>query len=515
MRFSRASGILLHPTSLPGPYGIGDIGPIAQQFVDFLVSAGQSIWQVLPLGPTGYGDSPYQCFSAFAGNPLLISLEELARAGLLEWREIEAALMQVAGAFSPDFIDYGAVIYYRLPLLRQAFTRLQRTPESPLNAELHSFRAANARWLDDYALFMALKDHHGGASWHTWDAAIAARQPAALAHWRNELLDDIAFHQFTQYLFFKQWGALKSYANGRGVKIIGDAPIFVAYDSADVWANRQLFYLDDVGNPTVVAGVPPDYFSATGQRWGNPLYRWDVMAADNFSWWIERLRATLTLVDLLRVDHFRGFAAYWEIPAAEETAIKGRWVPAPGDDLFHALEKELGDIPIIAEDLGLITPDVEQLRDHFGLPGMKILQFAFDGDPDNNYLPHNYTTNCIVYPGTHDNNTTVGWFSELHDGQRAIIANYLGREPRDIAWDLLRLACMSVADIAIVPFQDVLRLNSDARMNTPGLLGGNWSWRFRADALNATVAGDLRTLTALYGRLPNKPAKVPPTYDMS
>jgi 4-alpha-glucanotransferase len=472
------------------------------------------MWQILPLGPTGYGDSPYQCFSAFAGNPLLISLEEVAALGLLEWREIEAALMQVAGSFSPDFIDYGTVLHYRLPLLRQSFERLRQNPTSPINAELNRFSAAQARWLDDYALFMAIKAHHGGASWHSWDPAIATRQPDALDHWRAELAQDIAFQQYLQYLFFTQWGALKQYANARGIKIIGDAPIFVADDSADVWANRDLFYLDEVGNPTVIAGVPPDYFSATGQRWGNPLYRWDVLAEENFAWWVERLRAALTMVDLLRVDHFRGFAAYWAIPATEETAIKGRWMPAPGDDLFRTLEKELGAIPIIAEDLGLITPDVHTLRDQFDLPGMKILQFAFDGDPDNDYLPHNYVSNCIVYPGTHDNNTSVGWFSELNEGQRAIIAKYLGYEPRDIAWDLMRLAFQSVADIAIVPFQDVLRLNSDARMNTPGKPGGNWSWRFRADALNSSVAGSLRYLTALYGRLPDKPARPPASYEM-
>jgi 4-alpha-glucanotransferase len=512
MRFSRASGILLHPTSLPGPYGIGDIGSIARQFVDFLVSAGQSIWQVLPLGPTGYGDSPYQCFSAFAGNPLLISLEELARDGLLEWREIEAALMQVAGSFSPDFIDYGTIIHYRLSLLRQSFERLHQSPDSPIHAEIAAFCTPNAHWLEDFALFMALKARHDGISWHMWEPAIATRQPAALAYWRAELAPDIAFQQYLQFLFFKQWGALKGYANERGVKIVGDAPIFVAYDSADVWAHRELFFLDEKGNPTVVAGVPPDYFSATGQRWGNPLYRWDLMQAAGFTWWVERVRAALSTVDLLRIDHFRGFAAYWEIPASEETAIKGRWVPAPGDELFRTLEQELGDVPIIAEDLGLITPDVHALRDRFGLPGMKILQFAFDGDPDNDYLPHNYVANCIVYTGTHDNNTTVGWWSELDEGQRSLITRYLGHEPRDIAWDLLRLAFMSVADVAIVPFQDVLRLSSDARMNTPGKLGGNWSWRFRADALNESVAGSLRYLTALYGRLPDKPAKTAASY---
>jgi 4-alpha-glucanotransferase len=500
MRFPRSSGVLLHPTSLPGPWGIGDLGPAAYQFVEFLAAAGQSLWQILPLGPTGYGDSPYQCFSAAAGNPLLVSLDALVARGLLSHDEVAAA----AGAhLSPDIVDYGAVIGFKLPLLHRSFARLKDGADSELAAAFEEFKAANSAWLDDYALFMALKDAHGGAAWAEWAPELRTRQPAALEQARAQHGAAVEAQRYLQFLFFSQWTPLKAFANERGISIIGDAPIFVAYDSADVWANPELFFLDQEGLPTVVAGVPPDYFSATGQRWGNPLYRWGRMAEDGYAWWVARLRAAFAQVDILRLDHFRGFAAYWEVPASQETAINGRWVRGPGAALFSRLEQELGGLPLIAEDLGLITPDVDALREQFDFPGMKVLQFAFDGDPGNVYLPHHHVQNCVVYTGTHDNDTTVGWFSGLDEGQRQIVRTYLARDGSDIAWELIRAAMLSVADIAVTPFQDVLRLGSDARMNTPGLLGQNWGWRFRAEAINERVAGDLRFLTALGDRLPS------------
>ncbi len=506
MRFPRSSGILLHPTSLPGPWGIGDLGPSAYAFVDFLAAAGQSLWQVLPLGPTGYGDSPYQCFSAFAGNPLLISLDALIQRGLLSYDEAASAAAE--RCLSPDVVHYGEVLNLKLRLLRRAFERVLAGAAPDLAGDFRAFQAAQAGWLADYALFMALKDAHAGQPWNAWGPPLRDRQPEALARARQEHAATIAFQEFLQFLFFHQWSHLKAYANQQGIAIIGDAPIFVAYDSADVWANRDLFFLDASGNPTVVAGVPPDYFSATGQRWGNPLYRWREMAQDGYRWWVERMRAVFAQVDVLRLDHFRGFAAYWEVPAEEETAIKGRWVRGPGAALFTRLEAALGSLPIIAEDLGLITPDVHALRDQFDFPGMKVLQFAFD-TPENPYLPHNHVPNCVVYTGTHDNNTSVGWFQGLTEEERERVRAYLGRDGADIAWDLLRLALMSVADLVVIPFQDVLRLGAEARMNTPGLLGQNWAWRFRAEALNDGLASGLRFLTAVYDRLPPalKPAK--------
>jgi len=500
MHLTRSSGILLHPTSLPGRWGIGELGSAAYRFVDALVSAGQTLWQVLPLGPTGYGDSPYQCFSAFAGNPLLISLERLMEDDLLTADEVSASNLP------EDHVDYGAVIGFKYPLLERAFDRLWQGA-APKHAEAFAhFCAQNTRWLDDYALFMAIKGEHGGASWDTWARELSTRQPATLAQWSSRLARTVERQKFWQYLFFSQWRALKAYANERGLRIIGDAPIFVAYDSADVWGNPDLFFLDEAGHPTVVAGVPPDYFSATGQLWGNPLYRWDKMAQTGYSWWIERIRSALSLVDVLRLDHFRGFESYWEVPAEETTAINGQWVPGPRAALFEAIQRALGDLPIIAEDLGVITPEVEALRDQFELPGMKVLQFAFSTDATNPYLPHNYTRNCIVYPGTHDNDTTAGWwFNALTHEEREVVRCYLGRDGRDIAWDMWRLALSSVADVCIVPLQDIFRLGSEARMNTPGRMGGNWSWRFCAEALSPGLLDGVRLLTKTYGRAPVEP----------
>lgn len=505
MHFPRASGILLHPTSLPGQWGIGDLGASAYRFVDFLESAGQRLWQVLPLGPTGYGDSPYQCFSAFAGNPLLVSLDDLVDRGLLGQAEVEAAA-QAAGDLSNDHVDYGRVIGFKLGLLRASYERMCDSKAIGLTDAFEAFCVEQDAWLDDYALFVALKDAHGGASWNTWAPELRLRKAAALRKARKDLATQIQVQKYLQFLFFSQWVPLKAYANERDIRIIGDAPIFVAYDSADVWANPKLFYLDDEGLPTAVAGVPPDYFSATGQLWGNPLYRWDRMAKDGYAWWIARLRQTFSIVDILRLDHFRGFEAYWEVPAAEKTAINGTWVKGPGAALFARLREVLGDLPIIAEDLGVITPEVNALREQFNFPGMKVLQFAFGDDSTNPYLPHNYEPNCVVYSGTHDNNTTVGWFQDISEQEREAIRLYLGRDGSDIAWDLIRLTLMSVADISVVPLQDILRLGRHARMNTPGRPDGNWNWRFRAEALNDGLAFGVRLLTAAYGRVETRHA---------
>jgi len=501
MRFPRASGVLLHPTSLPGRLGIGELGEEAYRWVDFLVGSQQRYWQVLPLGPTGYGDSPYQCFSAFAGNPLLISLERLVEIGLLD----EADLADVP-PFPSEQVDYGWVIPWKFDLLKRSFANFQSRATRSQQTDFYYFCQRNASWLDDFALFMALKDAHQGAVWSTWEPAIVRRQGEALAHWKEALAEDFQRHQYLQYQFFKQWWALKEYANQQGVQIIGDIPIFVAYDSADVWAHPELFYLDEAGHSTVVAGVPPDYFSATGQLWGNPLYRWDVMASTGYAWWIERFKATLTTVDIIRLDHFRGFEAYWEVPASESTAVKGRWVKGPGVDFFSAIERALGHLPIIAEDLGVITPPVVAMREQFDLPGMKILQFAFATGVAKMDKPYGYPNNCVVYTGTHDNDTTLGWFTgSSTPEERAMALKYLGTDGHEINWDFIRLAWSSVADTAMVPLQDLLGLDTAARMNYPSRASGNWTWRFTAEALTPALQSRLAELTEIYGRAPEKP----------
>lgn len=513
MELTRSSGILLHPTSFPGPHGIGDLGEAAFRFVDFLVEAKQSLWQVLPLGPTGYGDSPYASFSTFAGNPLLINLDQLVEAG-----DLTPADVADVPAFPIDKVDFGWVIVWKASLLEKAARNFLASAGAERKADFEAFCTEQAGWLDDFALFMAVKDYFDqkaqaedvfGAMWSNyWDKDIALRKPAALKKWRKEKAETIALKKVLQYFFFRQWGAVRRYANERGIKIIGDIPIFVAPDSVDVWANRELFFLDKEGQPTVVAGVPPDYFSPTGQLWGNPLYNWKALAAQGYRWWIERIRATLQLVDIIRVDHFRGFEAYWEVPAEEETAINGRWIKAPGMELFETVERQLGELPILAEDLGVITPEVEALRDHFKFPGMKILQFAFDSkeagglDATNKFLPHNHGRNAVVYTGTHDNDTTRSWYRERTLEEKDLVRRYLARNDNDIVWDFIRLAMSSVARFAIVPFQDVLNLDKDARMNTPSVLGGNWAWRYRAEALNPWAWSRLRELVDLYGRDP-------------
>ncbi len=513
MELTRSSGILLHPTSFPGPHGIGDLGQTAYQFVDYLAGARQSLWQVLPLGPTGYGDSPYASFSSFAGNPLLISLDKLVEQGDLDGLD----LLDVPD-FPVDLVEYGWVIYWKVPLLEKAARNFLNKADESRRANFEDFCAEHAHWLDDFALFMVVKEHFDekareedvfGAMWSNyWDKDIALRQPEAVARWQKEKAEAIAIKKVLQYFFFDQWTALRRYANERDILIIGDIPIFVAPDSVDVWANRELFYLDDEGRPTVVAGVPPDYFSETGQLWGNPLYNWKKMASRGYQWWIDRIKATLSLIDIIRVDHFRGFEAYWEIPAEEETAINGRWVQAPGADFFETVKKVLGNLPILAEDLGVITPEVEALRDQFGFPGMKVLQFAFDAkeagglNATNGFLPHNHGRNAVVYTGTHDNDTTRGWYRNRRPEEKDLIRRYLGRPDHDIAWEFIRMAISSVARYAIIPMQDILNLDSNARMNRPSILGGNWTWRYRPEALNQWSSDRLRELVDLYGRDP-------------
>ena len=505
MKFPRSSGVLLHPTSLPGPFGIGDLGPEAFRFAKFLADAGQSLWQVLPLGPTGYGDSPYACYSAFAGNTLLISPEQLVAVGLLAKSDLPGVQ-----AFS-DRINFGEAHAVKEALLKKSYERYKKTTDTNLRSVFETFAQRQAHWLEDYALFRALKDAHGGVAWNNWEPSLVRRNDSALMQARDTLQDEVEAHMFYQFLFFQQWIALKTYCNEHDIKIIGDLPIFVAPDSADVWTNPEQFQLDKNGTPTVVAGVPPDYFSKTGQLWGNPLYNWETMLKDGFRWWIERVRATFTVVDIARVDHFRGFAACWEIPGGDKTAERGRWVEVPGRELFTAIRKTLGELPIIAEDLGVITPDVVALRDGFGFPGMRILQFGFGSDTKNIDLPHNYVQNVVAYTGTHDNDTTVGWFQSVAgEGSTRTAAqikreqkfclNYLNSDGKEIHWDFIRGVWASVANTAVVPLQDVLGLGTEARMNLPNSTSGNWSWRYKQGVLTNEMAERLRDLTELYGR---------------
>ncbi|MGH2536391.1 MAG: 4-alpha-glucanotransferase [Candidatus Promineifilaceae bacterium] len=503
MRFPRRAGVLLHPTSFPGRYGVGDLGPGAYAFLDFLAGAGQSLWQVLPLGPTGYADSPYQAFSSFAGNPLLINPDRLTAEGYLPAAAVKETLTFAAGR-----VDFGWVIGYKEALLRRAWDQFRAKGRPAQRRALEEFNAAEAAWLDDFALFMALKGRFketAGGVWNSWPAAIGRRHKRALNKWRAELAAEVGYYQFQQFLFFEQWRPLRAYAHAKGIQIIGDVPIFVAFDSADVWANRELFYLDRGGSPKVVAGVPPDYFSQTGQRWGNPLYRWQAMARDDYAWWAARLAAAFRLVDIIRIDHFRGFEAYWEIPADQPTAVVGRWLKGPGAAFFEAMQRRLGELPIIAEDLGVITPEVTALRERFNLPGMKILQFAFGGERNSDFLPHNFGRNCVVYTGTHDNETAVGWYLNADRSEQDHVRRYLARDGSDIAWDLVRLALASTADTAIVPLQDLMSLGNEARMNFPGKSGGWWSWRYTRQMLTPFIALRLAEMTELYGRAQKEP----------
>jgi len=487
----RASGVLLHVTSLPSPYGIGDLGPTALAWLDQLHESGQVWWQALPLGPTGYGNSPYQSLSSFAGNGLLISPDDLIQEGLLT-SDFERPTFPVAT------IDYDAVIPFKHRLLDQAWTEFAAGARKDLRADYEQFCHSEAHWLEDYALFRALKAKYNNTFYLEWPTDLVQRTPAALAEARQgtgRLIDQV---RFAQFLLFRQAKHLKDYANAKGVRLIGDLPFFVSPDSSDVWANPELFLLDDKHRPRFVAGVPPDYFSAQGQLWGNPVYNWDALRQSGFRWCIDRLRALLVHVDVIRLDHFRGFAAAWHVPAGAPTAQSGQWVPGPGADFFSAVQRELGGLPFIAEDLGVITPDVSALRDSFHIPGTRVLQFAFDGHPDNPYLPHNFVHNAVVYTGTHDNDTTRGWYEALPDWQRHNFWNYLGRpggEAPEAAWDLIRLAWSSPAALAIAPLQDVLNLGSNARMNVPGRADGNWRWRSTIDMLSGPAFQSLREVT--------------------
>jgi 4-alpha-glucanotransferase len=495
MRFPRASGVLLHPTSLPGRHGSGDFGPEAYHFVDWLAAGAQKLWQVLPLGGIGPGNSPYMSPSAFAGNVLLVDLAELQQQGWLD----EADLLPAPG-LRDDRVDYACMVPFRMARLAKAAARYAAASSAEQRAAFAAFAEQQADWLHDHALFMALCEAHDWRDWCDWPAAIAQREPAALRSAQAALADRVAFWAFCQWAFYRQWLALKAYANGRGVQIIGDTPIFIAHQSADVWANQALFQLGPDGRPTVVAGVPPDFFSATGQRWGNPLYRWDQHAQDGYAWWVDRVRRTCALFDIVRIDHFRGFAGYWEIPASEPTAIKGRWVPGPGAALFDAIAQALGPLPIIAEDLGVITPDVVALRQRFDFPGMRILQFAFAGDASDPFLPHNHACDTVVYTGTHDNDTSAGWWATATDHERHLARAYLATDGHDMPWTLIRTALASVADTAVLPMQDVLALPTEARMNHPGQASGWWSWRFQWPQIQPWHAGRLAELSRLYGR---------------
>jgi 4-alpha-glucanotransferase len=507
MTFQRASGILLHPTSLPGDFGVGDFGSEAYKFIDFLEKARQAYWQILPLGPTGYGDSPYQSFSAFAGNTHLISPQKMVEDGFLTEDETNQ---------KPDFtenrVDFGAVYEWKNRILPKAFERFQSMPNYDLRGDFDTFSRENAAWLDDYALYRAIKAAQNHRAWYEWDEPLRLRYENELNQAREALQTEIEAQKFYQFLFFRQWASLKKYANDKNIKIIGDVPIFVARDSADVWCNPHEFKLNEDGSPQVVAGVPPDYFSKTGQLWGNPIYDWERMRAEGFRWWIERVRFTLKTVDIIRVDHFRGFVGAWEVPGGDKTAENGSWSQVPGKDLFAALKNEFGELPMMAEDLGVITPEVEDLRDSFGFPGMRILQYAFGGDPKNRDLPHNYIQNCVAYTGTHDNDTTVGWFhskagagstrdASQIDRESEFCREYLKSDGSEIHWDFIRAVWASVADTAIAPMQDLLGLGNDARMNLPATDAGNWNWRFRKDDLTEEIAARLRRLTEIYGRI--------------
>ncbi|MEH1891797.1 MAG: 4-alpha-glucanotransferase [Nostoc sp.] len=501
MPFPRSSGILLHPTSFPSRFGIGDLGLEAYRFIDFLKESHQQYWQVLPLGPTAYGNSPYMCYSAMAGNPLLISPEKLRDEGLLT----EEDFANLPG-FPEEKVDFKEVVSVKIGLLKKAYEHFRANATPILQKEFEGFCDSKAYWLDNYALFMALKDANENANWHTWPSELVKRDPQAMEQVQERLNEEIFYYKFVQFEFFRQWSELKSYANMRGIDIIGDIPIYVAHDSADVWAHPNIFCLDEqTGAAAQMAGVPPDYFSATGQLWGNPVYNWEELQKQDFKWWVQRFEAMLDYVDIIRIDHFRGFEAYWAVPQGEETAMNGKWVEAPGDAFFEVIRQKLGKLPVLAEDLGVITPGVEALRDKYEFPGMKILQFAFSADAANPFLPFNYPRNSVVYTGTHDNDTTLGWFDTASDEEKQKLLLYLGSiSPEGIHWDLIRLALSSIANQAIIPLQDILGLGNQARMNFPSIPEGNWEWRYQPAALTQELGDRLKVLTELNGRAPQE-----------
>ncbi len=493
--FPRSGGVLLHPTSLPGPYGIGSFNRAAYEFVDFLARAGQKLWQLLPMGPTSYGDSPYQSFSSFAGNPYLIALETMVAEGLLD-----AAALADPPAFTAPGVDYCQMYEWKLPLLLRAAGEFERRANHAQKADFQFFCAEQAAWLEDFALFMALKNAHGGKAWNEWEPELRDRHPEALRKAREQHGELVHGHRFLQWLFDRAWQHLRRYANDKGIQVIGDIPIFVAMDSADVWVAPHAFHLDKNKRQTVQAGVPPDYFSPDGQLWGNPLYRWREMKADGFSWWLDRIRAAFRLYDIVRIDHFRGFAAYYEVPGKAKNARKGRWVKAPGVELFKTVRKKLGDVPIIAEDLGLITPDVQKLLDSTGYPGMRVLQFAFGSDAHDKFLPHNYVHHAVAYSGTHDNDTSAGWYETAGEHEKAAFHRYFDTDGSHAAHTLVRGVFASVASIAVVPLQDVLEVGKEGRMNFPGRSHDNWQWRFAEGDLKAEHEEFLLGLARAYGR---------------
>lgn len=497
MQLNRAAGILLHPTSLPGPDGIGDLGPEAYRWIDFLYQTGCQFWQVLPLGPTGYGDSPYQCFSAFAGNPYLISATSLLDQGLLTKYDLADRPQ-----FPVERVDYGPVIQWKMELLRRSYTIFKSKEFKELKQAFQSFKQEEAHWLDPFSIFMAIKNHHGNVAWNEWSDVLRMRQPNALESFNKIYQDEIEFQSYIQFVFYRQWQALHHYANEKGIRIIGDIPIFVAYDSADVWMHKELFHLDSEGLPKFIAGVPPDYFSETGQLWGNPLYNWDVHKEKGYEWWQSRFQAVLKQIDIVRLDHFRGFEAYWEVPFGNQTAVEGQWVQGPGSHFLKVIKEKLGDLPIIAEDLGVITQPVKEMRDEFNLPGMKILQFSFASDPDDDFLPHNYPVHCVAYTGTHDNNTCRGWYDNAPEREKDFCRRYLARSGEDIAWSMVRILWQSVAAWVLTPMQDILSLGEWARMNYPGNPSGNWIWRMHPAAINEGLIDRLYEINFLYGRLP-------------
>ncbi len=497
MLFTRKSGILLHPTSLPGKYGIGTLGKEAFSFIDFLIKSGQRIWQTCPLGPTGYGDSPYQCFSAFAGNPLLIDLELLVKERLLTTKDITPDK-----PFPEDHVDYGRLFQWKYPILKKAYVNFIKKNDPVEIKKFERFTETNKSWLEDYSLFMSIKDSFNGKPWSEWPSKLKTREPHALSEHRVKLAKDVEYYDFMQYIFFKQWKALKAYANTNYITVIGDIPLYVAYDSADAWANPEMFLFDKDSNPTCVAGVPPDYFSATGQMWGNPIYDWERMKKDGFKWWIARLRGNLELSDIIRFDHFRGLLAYWSIPYGDKTAENGKWERGCGEELFAIIHQELGEIPMIAEDLGIITDDVVALRERYSLPSMKILQFAFDSleASSKTFIPHVYNQRCVVYTGTHDNDTAQGWFNAAKKIDKDYVRKYLNITGNKVSFSFIRSAWSSTAMLAIAPMQDVLSLDSSSRMNTPGTPSGNWMWRYKANKITPKIISDLAEITKLYGR---------------
>ena len=495
MEHKRYSGILLHPTSLPGEFGIGNLGPESLKFIDFLAEAGQSLWQILPLGPTGPGDSPYQSFSAFALNPLLIDLNHFVNKGLISTGDLEEARVQNTGR-----IDYAFVNSTRSHIFTKAYRSFLTSAPDQDRKALESFNLRNRYWLDDYALFMAIKDYYGGIAWHEWPAPVRKRDNKALNGFRKMLSWETGYHRFLQFVVNCQWINVKAYANDRKIKIVGDIPLYISFDSSDAWSKPEMFLLDKKLKPILVAGVPPDFFSETGQLWGNPVYDWEYQKRTNFHWWVQRMEYNLELADIIRIDHFRGLAAYWAVPYGAETAIEGEWLPAPGEALFKALTRKTGMLPVIAEDLGVITPDVDELRDKFGLPGMKILQFGFDKAEANPYLPHFYTQNSIVYTGTHDNDTVMGWYQLMDEEDKRKFHEYSGCDGCDVHWQMIRMSMASVSDYAVIPLQDVFGLGSEARMNIPGTPYGNWQWRFQDSELLPEYGQKLSLFCRLYNR---------------